>query len=164
MNSPCSDALLLIKLCERSRAVSDEMRAHIERLIAWETRQPTKLEAVLPQWINKRTNAMTSTLSITDDHDVRVPLKWSDDVGPIAHPPLTGTVVSSDTPAVISGGDVAADAMSVVLRTVGDGTANVTISNGALSTIIAVTVGAPVPSSLEADTVDAVPVPKGTPA
>jgi hypothetical protein len=105
-----------------------------------------------------------TALTVTDDHDVRVPLLWSDDVGPIAHPPTSGTTVTSDNAAVISGGDVAADGTSVVLRTAGDGTANVTVTNGALSSVLEVTVGAPVPTALVADAADAKPVPKGTPA
>jgi len=119
----------------------------------------------VPRIVNKHTGVeMAQPLIITDDHDVRVPLKWSDDVGVIGHPPLTGTVVTSDNPAVISGGDVAADGMSVVLRTVDDGTCNVTVTNGSLSDTIPVTVAAPTPTSLVADSADAVPVAKGTPA
>jgi hypothetical protein len=108
--------------------------------------------------------AMPGSVSVTNDHDVRVPLKWNDDVGPIAHPPTSGTTVASDNPAVIARGDVAPDGMSVVLRTAGDGTCNVTVKNGALSDTISVTVGEPVPSALAADPAGAVSVPKGTAA
>lgn len=106
---------------------------------------------------------MSGSVSFTNDHDLRVPLKWSDDAGAV-HPLLTGTTVASDNPAVVSGGDVAADGTSVVLRSAGDGTCNITITNGALSDTIAVTVGDPVPSNLVADAADAAPVTKGTAA
>lgn len=107
---------------------------------------------------------MPGTITVSDDHDVRVSLKWSDDVGVIGHPPTTGTTVTSDNAAVVSGGDVAADDMSVVLRTAGDGTCNVTVSNGTLKDTIQVIVSEATPTSLQVDPSSATPVAKGTAA
>lgn len=106
---------------------------------------------------------MAGSVSFTDDHDLRVPLKWADDVGAV-HPILTGTTVASDNVAVVASGDVAADGTSVVLRSAGDGTCNVTVTNGHLTDTIAVTVGVPVATSLDVDAADATPVAKGTAA
>jgi len=122
------------------------------------------LKFLVPQYVNKATGeaSMSGSITVTDDHDLKVPLQWSDDVGPV-HPDTTGTTVTSDNTAVISSGDVASDGSYVILRTAGDGTATVTVANGTLSDTLAVTVGAPVATSLAIDAADATPVAKGTP-
>src|SRR4029077_5994277 len=42
-------------------------------------RAPTKLKFAIPVMLNKQGVPMPGTLSVTDDHDVRVPLLWEDD-------------------------------------------------------------------------------------
>lgn len=136
----------------------------LRKLLSEESRKPTILKFDVPILLSKRgIQTMSGTVTFTDDHDLRVPLKWADDIGAV-HPFLTGTVVTSDNVAVVSGGDVSADGTSVVLRSVGDGTANVTITNGDMHDTIVVTIGVPVALSLTADAADATPVPKGTAA
>jgi hypothetical protein len=137
----------------------------IKALTNYLTRQPTSLRWDVPLRLDKLTGAkMASPLSVNDDMDVRVPLKWADAAGAIGHPPTTGISVTSDNVAVISKGDVSADGLSVVLRTAGDGSCNVAIAWGTLSDSIPVTVAVPVPTSLAADVADAVPVTKGAAA
>jgi hypothetical protein len=128
-------------------------------------RSPTKLKFGVPHWVSKVGGVVTmaGSTTVTDDHDLEVPLIWSDDVGPV-HPDTTGTTVTSDNTAVISAGDVSADGSHVILRTAGDGVANVTVTNGTLTDTIAVTVGTPVPNKVALDVAHAVPVAKGTAA
>lgn len=141
------------------------LRQSICQLLALVQRTPTRLAWEVPLPINKLTGAtMPGTVTITDDHDVRIGLKWSDDVGPIGHPPTTGTTVTSDNTAVISGGEASADDTSVVLHTAGDGTCNVTVSNGSLKDTIQVVVSAATPTELQVDPTTATPVAKGTTA
>jgi hypothetical protein len=126
-------------------------------------RRPTSLKFSIPLQVNKATGAtMPGAVTFTDDHDEKIPLLWTDDAGTV-HPDTTGTVVTSDNVAVISKGDVASDGTYVILRSAGDGTCNITITNGALTDTIAVTVGVPTPTTLAIDAAHATQVPKGTP-
>jgi hypothetical protein len=116
------------------------------------------------QLLNKKgVLIMSGTINCTDDHDLRVPLVWKDDAGKVAAP-TSGTVASTDNATVVSAVDVAADDMSVVLRTAGDGMCNITVANGPMTDTIQVVVGPPTATILEVDAVDAVQVVKGTPA
>ncbi len=127
--------------------------------------RPTKLTFAVPLMVSKQTGEviMPGSITVTDDHDEKVPLLWTDDAGTV-HPDTSGTTVTSDNAAVISGGDVASDGTYVLLRTAGDGTCNVTVTNGALTDTISVTVGAPVATAVALNAANATQVPKGTPA
>jgi len=153
---------MLTELCE---ILSLQTRVYdiLREAINYASRKPTILKFDIPIKLSKQGVAMAGSVSFTDDHDLRIPLKWADDVGAV-HPLLTGTVITSSDPAVISGGDVSADGTSIVLRSAGDGTCDVTVSNGALHDTITVTVGAPVASSLVVDAADATPVARGASA
>ena len=143
------------------------MKAWRRNLLLWRFgrhRKPTRLAFDIPMLIRKKgKHVMPGSVTVTNDFDLRIPLKRTDAAGPV-HPDTSGTMASSDNVAVISSVDVAADGTSVVLRTAGDGTCNITVSNGALTDTIAVTVSDPAPTSVAIDAADAVPVAKGTAA
>lgn len=135
-------------------------------------RVPTHLRIGGPRLVNHRTGEvlMPGPYAATSDHDLELDLVWADDLGLVAPLP-GGTTVTSDTPALITGGDVSANDAKVILRIVpgANGSANITIANPgagggapALSTTFLVNVGVPVPTSL--DTANPVAVPPGTPA
>lgn len=129
-------------------------------------RQPTGLHIAFEQTqlLNKQgVLVMSGSISCTDDHDMRVPLVWTDDVGKVAAPAAAGTTAVSDTPATCTV-DVAPDDASIVVRTVADGTASITVTNGTLTDTITVTVGPPTASALAVDAADAVQIVKGTAA
>ncbi len=106
---------------------------------------------------------MPGAVNCTRDHDMRIPLKWEDDAGIVAAP-TSGTAAQSDNPDVISQVDVAADDMSIVLRTNGDGMCRVTVTNGSMQDTIDVTVSEPTASIVEIDASSATQVAKGTAA
>jgi hypothetical protein len=141
----------------------------LKQILEWAgpPRTPTSLKFAIPRLISKAgVEVMPGSISVTSDHDARVSFIWADDVGPVVPLP-GGTVISSDNTAVISGGDVAANDASCVLRTAGNGTCNVSVDNPGppvLHDTMSVTVGAPVPTALTFDPTSATAVPKGTPA
>lgn len=124
----------------------------------------TRLQIDAPRLITKGgAEAMSGSVNCTKDHDLRVPLKWSDDAGVVSGP-TSGTTGTSSDPTVISSVDVAADDQSIVLRTAGDGTCTVTVKNGTLTDSITVTVTDPVATQLDVDASTATQVAKGAPA
>jgi hypothetical protein len=128
-------------------------------------RKPKQLRIAFEQtqYLNKQgVLTMSGNANVTTDHDLRVPLMWEDDAG-VVSAPTSGTTAVSDTPAVCTV-DVAADDMSIVVRSVAAGSANVTVSNGTMTDTIAVTVAAPSASVLDIDAADATMIPKGTAA
>lgn len=124
---------------------------------------PTRLTIDVPRLIQKGGKVMPGSVNCTRDHDMRIPLKWSDDVGVVAAPATGTTAVASDT-TVITAIDVAADDGSIVLRTGADGTCTVTVTNGTMTDSITVTVSEPVASVLNVDAADATQVAKGAAA
>ncbi len=105
---------------------------------------------------------MSGSVTVTTDHDARVPLVWKDEVGAVSAP-TSGTTATSDNPAVATV-DVAADDLSIVVRSVADGTCNVAVANGTLSDTIVIIVTDPAATILDVDATDAVLIAKGTPA
>ena len=105
---------------------------------------------------------MSGAITLTTDHDERVPLKWADDVGAVSAP-TSGTTATSDNPAIATV-DVAADDLSIVVRSVAVGSCNVAVANGPMSDSIVVNVTAPAATVLDVDATDAVLIPKGTAA
>ena len=97
---------------------------------------------------------MPGSITLPDDQEVTVPLKFADAIGAV-HAPATGGTASSDNTAVATV-TVAADDQSVLIVSVADGTCNVTYTNGSLSDTLAVTVAAPTPTSVALDVADAV--------
>ena len=61
--------------------------------------------------------------------DVEIPLVWKAN-GSRIQGPVNGTLISSTDTSVVSGGTVNADSSKVVLHTVGEGIAAVTVVNG----------------------------------
>ena len=106
---------------------------------------------------------MSGTVNCTSDHDVKIPLVWKDDMG-VVSAPTAGTTATSDTAAVISTVDVAADDMSITCRVAGAGTATVTVTNGTMSDTVSVVVSNPQATDLTIDSTDATMVPHGAPA
>lgn len=154
-----------IKVCDaKLNALLVEVDA-LRAFVAGE-RSPTmlRLDAERSLLLDKQGRViMSGTVNITTDHDARVPLQWKDDVGTVSAPDAANTVATSDNTAVATV-DVAADDASVVVRSVADGTCNVTVTNGSLTDTIVVNVTDPSATSLNVDAADAVLVAKGTPA
>jgi hypothetical protein len=116
------------------------------------------------QFLNKKGRLiMSGSANVSTDHDLRVPLKWTDDVGAVSAPAAAGTTATSDNPAVATV-EVAPDDLSIVVRSVADGSCNVTVTNGAMTDSIAINVVDPQASVLDVDATDAVMIPKGTAA
>lgn len=135
----------------------------VDRALAY-THPPTRVTIDVPRLITKEGRiTMSGAVSCTKDHDLRVPLKWSDDAGTVAAP-TTGTTAESSDTNVISSVDVAEDDGSIVLRTANDGTATVTVKNGSMSDTISVTVSEPTASAVQADASSATQVAKGAAA
>lgn len=129
-------------------------------------RAPTQLSIGVGrmQLISKKGKLiMSGSVTVANDVDLRIPLDWADAAGPVAAPP-SGTTGTSDNAAVVATVDVAANDTSIVCRIVGDGVATITVTNGALTDTVQITVTEPAPTSLVVDAADATPVPKGTAA
>jgi hypothetical protein len=115
------------------------------------------------QLLNKKGSLkMSGSANVTTDHDLRVPLVWKDDVGSVSAP-TSGTSATSDNAAVATV-DVAADDLSVVVRSVAIGTCNISVTNGPMNDTIVVNVTDPAATILDVDATDAVLITKGAPA
>ena len=121
-----------------------------------------RIDADASQLLNKKGKiVMSGTVTVTTDHDAKVPLVWKDDVGGVSAPAAAGTTATSDNAAVATA-DVGSDDLEIFVRSVAAGSANITVTNGALTDTIAVVVVEPQATSLDVDATDAVLVPKGT--
>jgi hypothetical protein len=104
---------------------------------------------------------MSGTATVSTDHDLKVPLKWTDDVGGVSAPAASGTTATSDTPTVATA-DVGSDDLEIFVRSLAVGTAIITVTNGSLTDTISVVVTEPQATALDVDATDAVLVAKGS--
>lgn len=143
--------------------------ATVNAMQAWmEGRRPAKklsIDTEHVQLLNKQgVLLMSGSVTVTTDHDERIPLIWTDETGVVSAPAAAGTTATSDDAAVISSVDVAGDDMSIVCRTAGVGTCNVTVTNGPMKDTVQVVVVEPTATTVSIDATDATMVPKGTAA
>lgn len=116
---------------------------------------------------------MAGTVTVPQNQDLRVFLKWANPDGPVFPSPGKTTCASSDA-AVCSGADVAADDTSIVIRTVAEGMCTITVDSSrppsmsgftvVLQDFITVIVTEPTPTHLIIDPESAMLVTKGEPA
>lgn len=145
---------------------SAQLKAELDQILAFvDGRRPAtrvRIDTGRASILDKKGKLlMSGTVTVTTDHDAKVPLVWKDDVGGISAPAAAGTTATSDNPAVATA-DVGSDDLEIFVRSVAAGSANITVTNGALTDTIAVVVTAPQATSLDVDATDAVLVPKGT--
>lgn len=104
-------------------------------------------------------NTMAGTVTMTDDHVAHIPVKWADDVGPVAAPSDAAVVSSDITTATVA---FASSMTDVDVTPLKDGTVTVTVSSASLhlSDMATVTIGAPAATSVNVDAADATFTPK----
>lgn len=131
-------------------------------------RTPTVMDVGLPRFKSKKGGSiMAYAITLPDDMQVFIPVTFSDSAGAV-HAPPSGVSVMSDNTAVATAA-MRADNSGYDVVPVSDGTATMTASytpDGGTpisAPPVAVTVAAPMPTSMDDNPAKAVFTPKGTP-